>query len=136
VISRLGEPRTLAVGLSILAVGGAAFLTTSPLIAGAGMAAVGFGVTWSVVAFVTIRQRLTAPRMQGRTSAASNLAINLPQALLTLGGAAVLAFVDYRLLIGLTVLGVAAAAASAFVVPPLATPAVTPPEADSEPAAA
>lgn len=134
VIARLGEPRTLAVGLTILAAGGAAFLTTSVLVAGAGMAAVGFGVTWSVVAFVTIRQRLTAPRMQGRTSAASNLAINLPQALLTLVGAAVLAVIDYRLLIALTVLGVAGAAVSAFVVPPIPAPAVTAPAADSEPA--
>ncbi|WP_156252979.1 MFS transporter [Pseudactinotalea terrae] len=134
VIARLGEPRTLAVGLTILAAGGAAFLTTSVLVAGAGMAAVGFGVTWSVVAFVTIRQRLTAPRMQGRTSAASNLAINLPQALLTLVGAAVLAVIDYRLLIAITVLGVAGAAVSAFVVPPIPAPTVTAPAADSEPA--
>lgn len=140
-IGRLGEPRTLALGLAVLAAGGAALLTSSVPVAGAGMAAVGFGVTWSVVAFVTIRQRLTAPRMQGRTSAASVLALNLPQALLSLVGAAVLALVDYRILIGLTVLGVAVASGSAFVIKPLPRPMVQRPDqviapaADSEPAA-
>jgi MFS family permease len=113
-IGRLGEPRVFALGLSMLALGGVAFLTHSVLIAGVGMAAVGFGVTWSVVAFVTIRQRLTTPRMQGRTSAASMLALNVPQAVLTLVGAALIAVVDYRWLIGVTVVGIAAAAIPAF----------------------
>lgn len=143
-ISRLGEPRALAIGLTILAAGGAAFLTHSVVIAAAGMAAVGFGVTWAVVAAITVRQRLTAPRMQGRTSAATVLALNLPQALLTLVGAAVLAIIDYRLLVALTVLGVAVAAVSAFTIKtapaaeePATEPAATPvidPGAGTEPA--
>lgn len=125
VIGRWGEPRVFAIGLSMLALGGAGFLTQSPVVASIGMGAVGFGVTWAVVAYVTLRQRLTAPRMQGRVSAAGMLAINVPQALLTLVGAGVLALVDYRLLVLLTVLGVAAAAAPAFAirrVPPVAPP--------------
>lgn len=114
VITRWGEPRVFALGLTLLALGGAALLTHSVVIAGAGMAAVGFGVTWVVVAFVTLRQRLTTPRMQGRTSAATMLALNVPQAVVTLIGASVLSIVDYRWLIGLTVASIAAAAVAAF----------------------
>lgn len=135
-IGRWGEPRVFAAGLATLAIGGLAFLTGSVVIVGLGMAAVGFGVTWSVVAFITIRQRLTAPRMQGRTSAASMLALNVPQAVLTLIGAAIIALVDYRLLIGITVIGIAAAALPAFAIKRLPAPVVQDltPEAGIEPA--
>jgi MFS family permease len=114
VISRWGESRVFALGLSLLALGCAAMLTGSVIVAGAGMAAVGFGVTWIVVAFVTLRQRLTTPRMQGRTAAATMLALNVPQAVVTLVGATLLAIVDYRWLIGITALCIAAAAVVAF----------------------
>ena len=130
-IGRWGEPRTLALGLALLAGGGATFLTHSVVAASIGMAAIGFGVTWAVVAFVTLRQRLTAPRMQGRTSAATMLALNLPQALLSLVGVAIVATVDYRWLIGLTVVGVAAGAIPAFAIRRLPAPSVTS-AADSE----
>lgn len=115
VIGRWGEVRVLALGLALLAAGGAMFLTRSVLVAGGGMLAVGFGVTWAVVAFVTLRQRLTTPRMQGRTSAASMLALNGPQAVLTLVGAGVVAAVDYRWLVGLTVVGVGLSALGALI---------------------
>jgi predicted MFS family arabinose efflux permease len=114
VISRWGEPRVFAIGLTLLALGCAAMLTGNVIVAGAGMAAVGFGVTWIVVAFVTLRQRLTTPRMQGRTAAATMLALNLPQAVVTLVGATLLAIVDYRWLIGITAVCIAAAAGAAF----------------------
>jgi len=103
-----------ALGLALLASGCATMLTGSVVAAGAGMAAVGFGVTWIVVAFVTLRQRLTTPRMQGRTAAATMLALNVPQAAVTLVGATLLAIVDYRWLIGITAVCIAAAAVAAF----------------------
>lgn len=110
-VARLGEVRAFAAGLALLAAGGATFLTSSVIAVGAGMAAVGFGVSWSLVAFVTFRQRVTPPRLQGRTAAATNLAVNGPQAALTLLGAAMLGSVGYRWLVALTVVGVAGAAA-------------------------
>ncbi|MDQ3383870.1 MAG: MFS transporter, partial [Actinomycetota bacterium] len=55
-----------------------------------------------IVAFVTLRQRLTPPRLQGRTSAAANVAVNLPQTVMTLLGAAAVLLVDYRLLVAVT----------------------------------
>src|SRR5699024_12047549 len=68
----------------------------------AGLAAGGFGVTWSVVAFITLRQRLTPPRLQGRTGSATAISINLPQTLVTLTGAALLGIVNYRILVVVT----------------------------------
>lgn len=114
VISRRGEPRIFALGLALLALGCATFLTPSVIAVGAGQAAVGFGVTWIVVAFVTLRQRLTSARMQGRTAAATMLALNVPQAAVTFVGAALVTIVDYRWLIGITTVAIAAAALAAF----------------------
>lgn len=103
VISRWGEVRVLALGVLLLALGMAPTVTTSLPAVVAGLASVGFGVTWAVVAFITLRQRLTPPRLQGRTGSATAIAINLPQTLVTLVGAAVIGIVDYRLLILITV---------------------------------
>jgi hypothetical protein len=52
-----------------------------------------------VVGMVTLRQRLTPPRLQGRTSAATNMALNGPQVAGTATGAALIAVVDYRVLV-------------------------------------
>lgn len=107
-IKRWGETRVFGVGMLGLALGTLPFLGTSLVAVIIGLALVGGSVTWSVVAFVTLRQRLTAPRMQGRTSAAVNVAFNLPQTVFTVGGAAVLALLDYRILVLATVLVVLA----------------------------
>lgn len=125
VISRWGEVRVLAVGVLLLALGMAPTVTTSLPAVIVGLASVGFGVTWAVVAFITLRQRLTPPRLQGRTGSATAIAINLPQTLVTLVGAAVIGIVDYRLLILITV---AIALVSLLLLPRTA--------GDSEPAAA
>jgi hypothetical protein len=47
-------------------------------------------------------QRYTAPRMQGRVNAASNLFILLPQTMSIAVGAAVISLVDYRVLLVLS----------------------------------
>ncbi|WP_256839707.1 MFS transporter [Ornithinimicrobium faecis] len=104
VIARWGEVRVFAIGVALLALGMAPTMTSSLPAVVVGLAAVGFGVTWTVVAFITLRQRLTPPRLQGRTGAATAIAINLPQTLVTLVGAAILGLVDYRLMILVTVL--------------------------------
>ncbi|USQ78992.1 MFS transporter [Ornithinimicrobium faecis] len=103
VIGRWGEVRVFAIGVTLLALGMAPTMTSSLPAVLVGLAAVGFGVTWTVVSFITLRQRLTPPRLQGRTGAATAIAINLPQTLVTLVGAAILGLVDYRLMIVVTV---------------------------------
>ena len=107
-ITRWGETRVFGIGMVGLALGTLPFMGTSVVAVVLGLTLVGGSVTWSVVAFVTLRQRLTAPRMQGRTSAAVNVAFNLPQTMFTLGGAAMLAVLDYRILVAATALCVLA----------------------------
>ena len=107
-ITRWGETRVFGIGMVGLALGTLPFMGTSVVAVVVGLTLVGGSVTWSVVAFVTLRQRLTAPRMQGRTSAAVNVAFNLPQTMFTLGGAAMLAVLDYRILVAATALCVLA----------------------------
>jgi len=112
-IKRLGERRVVLVGLLLLAAGMAPLATPSLPAVIAGLAAGGAGVTWVVVAYVTLRQRLTPPHLQGRTAAASHLVFNLPQTAATAVAASVLAVVDYRLLVAATVLLVLVGAAVA-----------------------
>lgn len=103
VVTRLGEGRAAALGLVLAAVGSVPLLTASIWLAGAGMFVMGLGIPLVVVAFVTLRQRVTPDELQGRTSAAGNVAFNLPQTLVSIVGAGLLAVVDYRILLALTI---------------------------------
>jgi MFS family permease len=103
VIGRLGENRTVALGMVLLAIGFLPVAGSIAWIAIVGGAVIGFGVTWTVVAYVTLRQRVTPPRLQGRAGAAANVMLNLPQTVAMLGAAAVIVVVDYRMLILATV---------------------------------
>lgn len=111
---RWGETRVFTLGMTVLGLGVVPLMGSSLVAVLIGLAALGFGVTWTIVAFVTLRQRLTPPRLQGRASAATNMSINLPQTVLTLLGATLLAVIDYRILVlatAIVVLGAALAAA-------------------------
>lgn len=105
-IKRYGEYTSFVVGFATTGVGMLTLVTRSlPLII-AGLMALGWGVTLTVVAFSTLRQRLTPPRLQGRTAAATAIAINAPSTVATVVGAAVIASIDYRLLIAASVVAV------------------------------
>lgn len=99
VIGRLGERRVIALGSVIAGLG---FL---PIAGGwfglavVGAALLGLSVTWMIVAYVTVRQRRTPARLQGRVSAAANVALNVPQTLAMIAAAAAIVLVDYRWLI-------------------------------------
>jgi MFS family permease len=110
-VARLGEQTTAAIGLALLALGIATTVGTSLVLFCAGLVAAGIGVSLAVVAFVTMRQRLTPATLQGRVSAASNMACNVPQMTATLVAAAVILALDYRVMIAVTVSAVLAAAA-------------------------
>ncbi|MGD8202335.1 MFS transporter [Ornithinimicrobium sp. W1679] len=126
-VGRWGEARTFAVGAALMAAGIAPVLGSSVVLLVAGLVVLGFGVTWSVVAFMVVRQRLTPPRLQGRTNAAANVAINVPQTLTTGVAAVLIAVVDYRLLVAVTVVVTAAAAGAAVrTVRPTPTPTPIP----------
>jgi len=98
-IGRSGEARVFGIGVLLLALAMLPLAGTSLALVIAALAVGGFGISWSIVSFITLRQRLTPPRLQGRTGSATAIAINLPQTLVTLVGAALLGIVDYRLLV-------------------------------------
>lgn len=113
-MDRFGRVRLVAGGLILLGVG--IIPLAFPVIALAilGMGVVGFGVTAAVIAFMTERQIATPPELQGRTSTASHLVLNFPQVVVTVIGAAVLAVVDFRLLLALTTVTCVAMGSIAF----------------------
>lgn len=109
VLRRFGPQRAVGISLAIIAV--VALACAADVLGSALLPVVivalfagGMGIPWMVVALVTTRQRLTPPRLQGRTAAATNLALNVPQLVSTGAGAALVAVVDYRLLLLLAAL--------------------------------
>jgi MFS family permease len=108
VVTRFGEGRAAALGMVLVAIGTAPLLGPSVWLAGAGMVIMGIGLPIVVVSFVTLRQRSTPDELQGRTAAAGNVAFNVPQTAVSIAGAGMLAVVDYRVLIALTIVALVA----------------------------
>lgn len=104
VLRRWGPQRAVGTSLGIL---GLAALACAPDTLGPAAIPVviialfagGMAIPWMVVALVTTRQRLTPPRLQGRTAAAANLATTVPQIASIAAGAGLVALVDYRILL-------------------------------------
>src|SRR5690606_19382707 len=102
-IRPVGEPRRVALVMAAMGVGLFPVAGSSLALAIVGLLLIGLGVPWVVVAFSTLRQRLTPNNLQGRTSSAANVALNVPQTgALALSSIAV-GLIDYRLLIVATV---------------------------------
>lgn len=99
IIRKIGLTRTLALGVVLLAFGLPGLASTSLIVVIGGVTLGGFGVPLAVISYMTIRQRETPPRLQGRTGAATNLLINVPQFGASLLAAALIGFVDYRVLV-------------------------------------
>lgn len=97
-IHRWGERITVAVGLTGLGAGIALAVVPNLAFVVAGVVMVGVSIPWFVVGFVTLRQRLTPARLQGRVSSASAIALNGPQTVGTAMGAVLIGLVDYRVL--------------------------------------
>jgi MFS family permease len=115
VIRRLGERVALTTSLVVLGLALASAAIAQVAVVAAGFFVAGVAIPWTFVTYATIRQRLTPPALQGRVSAAANLALNGPQTFGTAGGAALIAIVDYRLLLAAmaAVIGACAVAALA-----------------------
>jgi MFS family permease len=99
VIRRFGIPATIAAGVLLLAAG---LLTTAlsslSLILG-GAALTGVSVSWVAIAFITLRQTETPAGMQGRTAAATQVIMNVPQVGASMIAAALIGVLDYRAMI-------------------------------------
>ena len=98
-LRRLGEARTLGVGLGAVGVGTVGMLSSSLVPVLVGTAVLGAGVPWFVVGWSTGLQRYTPPRLQGRVNATANMILNVPQTASIGLGATLIAVVDYRVLL-------------------------------------
>ena len=110
VMRRLPERSFAALGLLLFAAGAAARAVPSLPVVCAGMAAIGVGLPWVVVAAFTAVQQRTDPARVGRVAAAAGTAVFGPTAVAAAAGAGLVALVDYRL--QLAAVGAAGAAAA------------------------
>ncbi len=113
-VTRYGERTTLAIGLLVLGAGIATMLTVSTIVVLIGSLVAGIGIPWTYVSYATLRQRATPAPLQGRVSAASNLAFNAPQTFGTALGAVLITVVDYRTIAAVMVIVVVTCGAQAF----------------------
>ena len=97
-VARFTEKGAIAGGMLLIGIGLLPFIGTNVVLAYLGMMVLGLGVPWVVVGYMTLRQKLTPPQLQGRTAAASNVALSLPQTLMTMAAATMIDAIDYRLL--------------------------------------
>ena len=99
VIRKLGERNTVALSIAILGLFLGVAAVPSLVAVMVCMVMIGLSIPWQMVAFTTLRQKLTPARLQGRVSAATNMALNGPQTVGTALGAVLVAFIDYRVLL-------------------------------------
>jgi len=106
-LRRLGDVRLAGIGMAGFAVGDLTFMSSSlPLIA-VGIIVAGFGVSWLIVGLMTAVQVRTPLRLQGRVSSAADVLISTPQTISIAIGAALIAIVDYRVLVVVEAVAVA-----------------------------
>jgi MFS family permease len=99
VMRRIGAARVVGLGLAGFALGSAALTTGSVALCLGGMVFDGIGLVWLVAGTGTATQRHTPPRLQGRVSSAWTMVVLTPQTVSIAAGAALISFVDYRLLL-------------------------------------
>jgi MFS family permease len=98
VVRRLGEPRTVGVGIALLAAALALYaVPVLPLVL-VGLVCNGVALPWFSVGYVTALQRATPPRLSGRVTAAAGLLLDVPQSVSIGYGAALVAVVSYQVL--------------------------------------
>ena len=95
----LGDVRVAGFGMAGFAVGELAFVSSSLPLVAAGVIVAGFGVSWFIVGLMTAIQVRTPLRLQGRVSSAADVIISTPQTASIAVGAALVAVVDYRVLV-------------------------------------
>jgi Na+/melibiose symporter-like transporter len=111
-LRRIGDGRTLGVGIMLFAIGDGLLLipVLAPVLVGFLIA--GAGISWAIVAFGTAVQLRTPLDLQGRVYSAADMLVGVPQTLSIGLGAALIAVVDYRVLI--VVMGLVAGACGVF----------------------
>jgi MFS family permease len=126
------EGLTVGLGLLVFAVGMPVLTIGSLPAVLIGTVLVGVGLPWIVAGAVTLLQRATPVSLQGRAFAAMHVMLSVPQALSIALGAALVAAVDYRLL--LATVGSAFAVSALFLLtrPEQRRPAAPPADAPDD----
>ncbi|WBB56639.1 MFS transporter [Verrucosispora sp. WMMD573] len=110
VMRRTSEGMTVVVGLALVAVSSLLLMIQVTALVIAAMTLLGLCVPWLVVGATTALQRRTPESLLGRTSAAFEFAVTVPQTLSIAVGAALIALLDYRLLLGIVATAVTVSA--------------------------
>jgi MFS family permease len=110
-LRRLGDLRTLGIGIVLFAVGDLLWLILSLPVVLVAMAIAACGIDWAVVALSTAYQRRSPQHVQGRVAAASNMLFSVPQTISIAVGAALISLVDYRVEIVAMAIGTVLSAA-------------------------
>jgi MFS family permease len=98
-IRKFGIRTVIILGVLLLGVAVLASANPSVPVVLTGSVLTGLGVTWTVIAFITLRQTESPARLQGRTSAATSMLINVPQVGANMIAAALISMIDYRALV-------------------------------------
>lgn len=101
VMRHLGEGRVAAGGLVVCGIGVAALTAPITAVAPIAMATLGAGITATVIGANTLLQRRTPAELLGRVDAAAKVAVTVPQTVFIGIGAALIAAVDYRVLLAI-----------------------------------
>ena len=108
---RLGDVKLVGLGMGLFAVGDLSFVSHSLPLVLAGIAVAGAGIAWLIVGYATAIQVRTPLRLQGRVLSASDTLVSTPQTISIAVGAALIGVFDYRLLVVVMAVVVAACAA-------------------------
>jgi MFS family permease len=109
-IPRTGELRPVPVGLGLVAVGCAMQMVPSLVVVSVGLAVLGAGLPITLVCLTTMLQHRTPSAMQGRVFTTFETVTGIPQVTSIAVGAALVAVVDFRVLLTVMAGGIALAA--------------------------
>jgi MFS family permease len=103
VLRRVGEGRTVILGLGLVAASSLLMVTTVDAVVVGAMVVLGACVPWIIVGATTALQRHTPTDVQGRVFAAFEFGVTVPQTVSIALGAGLIATVDYRALLAAVV---------------------------------
>ncbi|MGN6676800.1 MAG: MFS transporter, partial [Streptosporangiaceae bacterium] len=109
-VRRIGSARVVGFSLAAFSLASAACITSSLWLILAAAVGDGIGLVWLVAAATTATQRYTPPSLQGRVNAAFMMLILTPQTVSIAVGAALISFVDYRQMLAIVAVSIAACA--------------------------
>ncbi len=109
-VKRIGSARVVGFSLAAFSLASAAYITSSLWLVLAATFGDGIGLVWLVAAATTATQRYTPPSLQGRVNAAFMMLILTPQTVSIAAGAALISFVDYRLMLAIVAVTIGACA--------------------------